>query len=154
MNIGIIGAGNIGSVLALNFRRLCHTVLIANSRGPKTLSRISRDSDALPVALREAAKGVNLLVIAIPMKSVPLLPKDLLSDLPSSSPIIDTGDYYPLHDGEISEIQDGLVESEWTSGILGRSVIKALNNIVADRFVRKSSFEELEEPDCPSCFRR
>ena len=42
MKIGIIGAGNIGSVLALHFRRLRHTVLIANSRGPETLSQIAR----------------------------------------------------------------------------------------------------------------
>jgi len=42
MKIGIIGAGNIGSVLALHFRRLRHTVLIANSRGPETLLRLRR----------------------------------------------------------------------------------------------------------------
>jgi 8-hydroxy-5-deazaflavin:NADPH oxidoreductase len=66
------------------------------------------------------------------MKSVPLLPKDLLGDLPSSSPVIDTGNYYPLRDGVISEIQSGMIESEWTSNVLGRSVIKAFNNIVAD----------------------
>jgi 8-hydroxy-5-deazaflavin:NADPH oxidoreductase len=138
MKIGIIGAGNIGSALALHFGKLGQTVLIANSRGPGTLSQVGRDTGATPVALREAAKGVDLLVIAIPMKSVPLFPKDLLSDLPSSSPIIDTGNYYPLRDGEISEIKDGMVESEWTSRMLGRSVIKAFNNIVADSLVHKA----------------
>jgi len=43
MKIGIIGAGNMGSVLALHLRRLRHTVLIANSRGPETLSQIAED---------------------------------------------------------------------------------------------------------------
>ena len=33
MKIGIIGAGNIGSVLARRLRKMDHTVLIANSRG-------------------------------------------------------------------------------------------------------------------------
>jgi 8-hydroxy-5-deazaflavin:NADPH oxidoreductase len=80
---------------------------------------------------------MDLLVIAIPMKGVPSLPEDLLVDFPSSSPVIDTGNYYPLRDGVISEIQNGMIESEWTSRVLGRPVIKAFNNIVADSLVRK-----------------
>jgi 8-hydroxy-5-deazaflavin:NADPH oxidoreductase len=132
MKIGIVGAGNIGSAFALHLRRLRHTVSIANSRGPDTLSQIAQKTGAIPVHISETARGVDLLVIAIPMKSVPLLPKDLLGDLPSSSPVIDTGNYYPLRDGVISEIQSGMIESEWTSNVLGRSVIKAFNNIVAD----------------------
>jgi len=137
MKIGIIGAGNIGSALAVHFRRLEHTVLIANSRGPETLSRISQETGATPVAISEVAKGVDLLVVAIPVKSVPSLPKDLLADLPSSSPLIDTGNYYPLRDGVISEIQNGMIESEWTSSVLGHPVIKAFNNILADSLLHK-----------------
>jgi 8-hydroxy-5-deazaflavin:NADPH oxidoreductase len=137
MKIGIIGAGNIGSAVAGHFRKLRHSVLIANSRGPETLSQVARETGATPVAAAEAAKGVDLLVVAIPMKSVPSLPNDLLSDLPSSSPIIDTGNYYPLRDGLIAEINEGMVESEWTSRVLGRPVIKAFNNIVADSLLRK-----------------
>jgi 8-hydroxy-5-deazaflavin:NADPH oxidoreductase len=137
MKIGIIGAGNIGSALAQHFGRLRHTVLIANSRGPETLFQIAQQTGATPAGISEVAKRVDLLVIAIPMKSVPLLPKDLLSDLSLSSPIVDTGNYYPLRDGVIPEIKDGMVESEWTSHVLGRSVIKAFNNIVADSLFRK-----------------
>jgi predicted dinucleotide-binding enzyme len=137
MKIGIIGAGNIGSALALHFRCLRHTVLIANSRGPETLSQIAQKTGATPVDISESARGVDLLVITIPMKNVPLLPKDLLSDLPSSSPVIDTGNYYPLRDGVITEIKDGMVESEWTSHVVGRPVVKVFNNIVADSLVHK-----------------
>jgi len=67
MKIGIIGAGNIGSVLALHFRRLRHTVLIANSRGPETLSQIAQKTGAIPVDISESARGVDLLVITIPI---------------------------------------------------------------------------------------
>jgi 8-hydroxy-5-deazaflavin:NADPH oxidoreductase len=137
MKIGIIGAGNIGSALAGHFRTLVHDVLIANSRGPETLSQIAHKIGATPVDISEAARGVDLHVIAIPMKSVPSLPKDLLSNLPRSSPIIDTGNYYPLRDGLMPEIKDGMVESEWTSRVLGRPVIKAFNNIVADSLLHK-----------------
>jgi predicted dinucleotide-binding enzyme len=72
------------------------------------------------------------------MKSVPLLPRNLLGDLPAASPIIDTGNYYPLRDGVIPEIEEGIIESEWTSHLLGRPVIKAMNNIVADRLLHKA----------------
>ena len=137
MKIGIIGAGNIGSALAGHCHKLRHTVLIANSRGPETLSQVTQKTGAVPVAIGETAKGVDLLVIAIPMKNVPLLPRDLLSELPTSSPIIDTGNYYPLRDGVIPEIEGGMIESEWTSRVLGRSVIKVFNNIVADSLLHK-----------------
>ena len=137
MKIGIIGAGNIGSALAGHFCKLRHGVLIANSRGPETLSQVAQKTSATPVDISETARGVDLLVIAVPMKSVPSLPKDLLRDLPSTSPIIDTGNYYPLRDGTIPEIERGMIESEWTSHVLGSPVIKAFNNIVADSLVRK-----------------
>jgi len=138
MKIGIIGAGNIGSALAEHFRKLGHGVLIVNSRGPQTLSQVARKTGASPVAISEVSGVVDLLVIAIPMKSVPLLPKDLLSELPASSPIIDTGNYYPLRDGVIPEIARGAIESEWTSRVLGRPVVKAFNNIVADSLLHKA----------------
>lgn len=138
MKIGVIGAGNIGSALAGHFRRLGHSVLIANSRGPASLSQVAQKTSATPVALLEATKGVDLLVIAIPMKSVPSLPKELLWSLPATSAIIDTGNYYPLRDGYIAGIENGMIESEWTACVLGRPVIKAFNNIVADSLLHNA----------------
>ena len=72
------------------------------------------------------------------MKSVLSLPKDLLTTIPPTAPIIDTGNYYPLRDGRIADIDDGMIESEWTSKMLGRPVIKAFNNIVADSLLHKA----------------
>jgi 8-hydroxy-5-deazaflavin:NADPH oxidoreductase len=138
MKIGIVGAGNIGSALAGHFRKLQHTVLIANSRGPETLSQIARETGATPVSISEVARSVDLLVIAIPMRSMPSLPKDLLRGLPATSPIVDTGNYYPLRDGAIPEIEGGMVETEWTSQLLGRSIVKAFNNITADSLIHKA----------------
>ena len=90
-------------------------MLIANSRGPETLSQIARETGAIPVPASEAAKDVDLLVLTIPLKGVSSLPKDLLAQLPATAPIIDTGNYYPPRDGHIGEIDAGMVESEWTS---------------------------------------
>jgi 8-hydroxy-5-deazaflavin:NADPH oxidoreductase len=138
MKIGIVGAGNIGSALALHFGKVHHTVMVANSRGPETLSQVAHETGATPVPLAEVARGADLLVVAIPMKSVPLLPNDLLLHLPPASPIVDTGNYYPLRDGAIPAIDRGMLESEWTAQVLGRPVIKAFNNIVADSLLRKA----------------
>lgn len=137
MKIGIIGAGNIGSALAGHFHRVGHTVRIANSRGPETLLDVAHKTGSEPVPLSEVATGVDLLVLTIPLKSVPSLPKDLLAKLPATSPVIDTGNYYPLRDGTIPELAEGMVESEWTSRALGRPVVKAFNNIVADSLLHK-----------------
>lgn len=138
MQVGIIGAGNIGSTLAAHFQKLGHTVFIANSRGPETLSTVAQETGAKPVSITQVANGVDLLVITIPMKSIPSLPPNLLSNLSPSSPIIDTGNYYPLRDGKIAAIDEGMIESEWTSRVIGRPVIKAFNNIVADSLLHKS----------------
>jgi 8-hydroxy-5-deazaflavin:NADPH oxidoreductase len=136
MNIGIIGAGNIGSALARHFCKLQHTVQIVNSRGPETLSKVAEATGAIPVAISEAVRGVDLLIITIPMKAVPSLPEDLLHELPAGSPVIDTGNYYPLRDGFIDGIGAGMTESEWTSSLLGRPVIKAFNNIISDSLIQ------------------
>jgi 8-hydroxy-5-deazaflavin:NADPH oxidoreductase len=138
MKVGIIGAGNIGSALAGHFRKLRHTVLIANSRGPETLAQVAEKTGAAPVTISEVANRVDLLVITIPMKSVPLLPKEVLADLPATSPIVDTGNYYPLRDGVISGLKGGMTESEWSSHVLGRPVIKAFNNIFTDSLLHKA----------------
>lgn len=130
MKIGIIGAGNIGSVLARHFQRAGHTVLIANTRGPETLSSVAHETGATPVFVAEAVTDIDVLVLSIPLAGVPALPRDLLAQLPSTVPVIDTGNYYPPRDGRIAEIDAGMMESEWTSHILGRSVIKVSTTLL------------------------
>lgn len=46
MQIGIIGAGNIGSALARLFARAGHPVMISNSRGPESLAGLVAELDA------------------------------------------------------------------------------------------------------------
>ena len=130
MRIGIIGAGNIGSALAKKFCRLGHSVKIANSRGPGSLVEVAGKTGSTPVEVVETVRGIDLLVIAIGEKGVPELPKGLLQGLPAETPVIDTGNYLPLRDGHIDAIEDGLTDSEWVAGILGRPVVKVFNNII------------------------
>jgi predicted dinucleotide-binding enzyme len=132
MNIGIIGAGNIGSALASRFTELGHEVSIANSRGPETLREVEAETGASAVTVREAARGKDVVVVTIPEKNVPQLPGDLFEGVSAEVVVIDTGNYYPRHrDGAIDPIEAGMPESAWVAEQLGRPVVKAFNNIYA-----------------------
>ncbi|WP_394799942.1 NADPH-dependent F420 reductase [Hymenobacter translucens] len=140
MNIGIIGAGHIGSALAVRLTGLGHSVYIANSRGPETLQDLARKTGATPVTAQEAAwRGTDLIVVTIPLKNIPELPKDLLAGVQAGVPVIDTSNYYPmLRDGKIAELEAGsLTESEWVQQHLGRPMVKVFNNIYAHHIVEK-----------------
>ncbi|VXC73324.1 NADP oxidoreductase [Burkholderia sp. 8Y] len=132
MKIGIIGAGNIGQVLAEHFTRCGHDVSIANSRGPNSLRDVERTTGATAVETRDAVKGAELIVVTIPEAKVPGLPKDLFAGVPASVVVVDTGNYYPQQrDGRIADIEKGMPESRWVEQQIGRPVVKAFNNIYA-----------------------
>ena len=132
MKIGIIGAGHIGGALTRRLTALGHDVYVANSRGPETLSDLAAETGAKAVTVKEAARaGTDLVVVTIPMKNIPKLPRDLFAGASEDLPIVDTGNYYPQRDGLIEEIESGTTETRWTSKQLGRPVIKAFNNIYA-----------------------
>lgn len=139
MKIGIIGAGHIGSALALRLSSLGHSVCIANSRGPQSLKDVARSTGAEPVTAHEAARRGDIVVVTIPLKNIPDLPKDLFTGVAADVPVIDTSNYYPLlRDGRMAELETGdLTESEWVQQHLGRPVVKAFNNIYADHLQNK-----------------
>jgi 8-hydroxy-5-deazaflavin:NADPH oxidoreductase len=131
MKIGIIGAGHIGGALVRRLTRLGHDVSVANSRGPASLSALASETGAKAVTVQEAVRDKDLVIVTIPEKSVPALPKDLLADARPDTVVIDTGNYYPQRDGRIEEIERGTTESRWVSNQLGRPVVKVFNNIYA-----------------------
>lgn len=132
MRIGIIGAGNIGGALTRRLTALGHEVVVANSRGPESLAALAAETGARAVTAREAARAGEIVVVTIPMRKIPDLPKDLFAGVPAEVAVIDTGNYYPQQrDGRIAGIEDGLTESRWVERQLGRPVIKTFNNIYA-----------------------
>lgn len=132
MKIGIIGAGNIGGNLTRRLTALGHDVSVANSRGPQTLTALAEETGATPVPVGEAAHGAEIIVITIPLKAVPDLPKDVLDGAAEGAAVIDTGNYYPQRDGRIAAIlDDGVTESRWTAQRIGHTVIKAFNGTYA-----------------------
>ncbi|MGD1053024.1 MAG: NAD(P)-binding domain-containing protein [Candidatus Dormibacteria bacterium] len=131
MRIGIIGAGNIGSTLTRRLTALGHEVVVANSRGPQTLEDLAEETGATAALAAVAAEGAELVIVTIPERAIPSLPAGILDGAEPGAPIVDTGNYYPLRDGRIAEIEDGMTESRWVSNHLGRPVVKAFNGIRA-----------------------
>jgi predicted dinucleotide-binding enzyme len=139
LSIGIIGVGGQGVALARRLAQLGHRVSIANSRGPGSLTALAAEIGAMPVSVVEAATAKDIVIVSIPTKAVPDLPRGLLSNLPSSV-VVDTSNYHPqLRDGRIDAIDRGMLESEWVAQHLGRPVIKAFNNIFAESFLEKGT---------------
>ncbi|MGH9520614.1 MAG: NADPH-dependent F420 reductase [Terriglobales bacterium] len=132
MNIGIIGAGHIGGTLARRFAALGHQVTLANSRGPESLAVQAAEAGVTPASAEQAARGRDLVVVSIPLKNIPDLPKDLFAGEPEDLPVVDTSNYYPRQrDGQIEAIESGLTESRWVELQIGHPVVKAFNNIFA-----------------------
>src|SRR6478672_6142314 len=137
MNIGIIGAGNIGGNLTRRFQELGHKVFVANSRGPETLADLAEETGATPVTVDEAARSGEVVIVTIPMKNIPDLPRDLFAGVSDDVVVVDTGNYYPQQrDGRIAGIEDGMIESRWVSQQLRRPVVKAFNNIYAEHLLK------------------
>jgi hypothetical protein len=138
MKVGIIGAGNIGGTLARRLAKLGHQVTIANSRGPESLAAFARESGARAATVEEAARSGDVVIVSIPLKSIPELPRDLFKGVPDTVVVIDTGNYYPRQrDGRIDPIERGTTESRWVADRLGRPVVKAFNNIYAQHLLER-----------------
>lgn len=132
MKIGIIGAGQIGSVLTRHLSALGHQVFVANSRGPQSLAELAQQTGATAVTVHEAARAGELVIVTIPQFKIPSLPRDLFAGVPADVTVIDTGNYYPRErDGRIEPIEAGQLESRWVEQQLGRPVVKVFNNIYA-----------------------
>jgi predicted dinucleotide-binding enzyme len=132
VKIGIIGAGAIGGLLAAKWVLHGHSVSLANSRGPASLADLAAKIGARAVAVEDAVRDVELVVVTIPQKSVPLLPKNLFRNVPDQVIVVDTGNYYPsFRDGEIAALEGGVTESVWVAQQLGRPVLKVFNSIMS-----------------------
>lgn len=129
MKIGIIGTGAIGSILIEKLSAAGHQVKITNTRAMPELEKIAASLGATAATLQNVVKEVDAVIFSMPFSAYKDLPKDLLQDVPSDVVIMDTANYYPLRDGELSGLE-GMTESEYISATLGRPVIKVFNNIM------------------------
>jgi len=136
MKIGIIGAGEMGGTLIRQYSRTGHSVKMANSSGPEKLKHLVVETGASAVTLEDVVTDVDIIVITIPLIGILKLPRRLFKNTSANTTIVDTCNYYPIRDGIIQEIEDGMPESVWVSNQLQQPVIKAYNTILYRSLLR------------------
>ncbi|PJJ08422.1 hypothetical protein CLU83_1689 [Flavobacterium sp. 1] len=132
MKIGIIGTGAIGGTIAKKMAVAGHNVKVNNSGDVAKLNARAEELGVLASTLKDVVKDVDVIILSVPTIAIPTIPKDLLANVPENVIVVDTSNYYPFRDADIEEIKNGKVESVWISEQLGRPVIKAFNNLLAE----------------------
>ncbi|PWH05996.1 NADP oxidoreductase [Brachybacterium endophyticum] len=129
--IGIIGAGRIGSQVARAALGAGYEVVIANSRGPETLSDLVAElgSGARAATAAEAGEAGDVVVVTIPLHAIDQVPVEPLA----GKIVLDTNNYYPERDGQIPALDaNETTTSQLLQDRLPTSkVVKAFNHIYA-----------------------
>lgn len=136
MKIGIIGAGQIGAALIRQYSKAAHEVKMTNATDINKIKKLEVETGAKAVSLKEVVNDIDVLVVSIPMINIPELSKSLASSIAEGTVIIDTNNYYPIRDGYIDEIENGMSESVWVSNHLKHPVVKVYNSILAGSLVQ------------------
>ena len=99
MNIGIIGAGNIGANAARLFAGAGHEIAISNSREPESLTALVEEigTNARAATVEDAASFGDVVLVAIPFWRYGSLPAGPLS----GKIVVDAMNYYEGRDGRI-----------------------------------------------------
>ena len=138
MRVGILGAGKIGGTLVRRLSASGHRVKLANSRGPETIGELAAEAGAKAVHADDAVRDAQVIIASVPLGRLPAL-RTVLSTAPDDAVVVDTSNYFSFRDGLITALEEGQVESEWVEEQLGRSVVKAWNNILAGSFATKAA---------------
>lgn len=129
--LGIIGAGHIGSQIARVAVANGYDVVIANSRGPETLSDLVAElgDRATAATAVDAAAAGDAVVVTVPLGKIDELPVEQLA----GKIVLDTNNYYFERDGHIEALDRGeTTTSELLQAQLPTSrIAKAFNHILA-----------------------
>ena len=126
MNIGIIGAGNIGATAARLFANAGHRVAISNSRAPESLRDLVAElgPNVETTTVEDAAAFGEVVLVAIPFKDYETLPANQLA----GKIVLDAMNYYAQRDGQIDF--DDLRSSEVVARRLPRArLVKAFDSM-------------------------
>lgn len=127
--LGIIGAGHIGSQVARAAVNAGYDVVIANSRGPETLTDLVAElgPKASAATAAEAGAAGDVVVVTVPLHALAQVPVEPLA----GKVVLDTNNYYFERDGHIEVLDKG---EATVSGLLQEhlptsKVAKAFNHI-------------------------
>ncbi len=130
MTIGILGAATVGMTLATKFAAAGHDVLIANSRGPQSLTAsLAEIGTALTPATVAEAIGCDVVFLSIPWLKVPEV---LTTDIAWGGRIlVDTTNIFVSYtpDYRVDDLK-GSSGSEIVAGLAPSArVVKAFNTL-------------------------
>ena len=125
MDVGIIGAGRLGQAMARTALRAGRSVVIANSRGPESLtSVVSALGEGVSAVTASEAASAGIVVIAVPWDRVPETVQGLSWN---SQVVIDA-----TNDWAAGDLQ-GRTSSELVADLVaGARLVKAANTLGAD----------------------
>lgn len=105
--IGVLGAGQAGSTFARAAVAAGHQVVLANSRGPHTLSGLIAELGprARAATLAQAAAEADVAFLAFPYAPSQVLPAEELA----GAIVLDNNNYMPWRDGNFPEVDAGRV---------------------------------------------
>jgi predicted dinucleotide-binding enzyme len=143
LKIGILGVGSIGKTIALRLAAAGHSVEVANSTDPETISDDVLATGAKAEWAEKVVKDKDVLILSIPFFKIPAL-KPLIATVAKDTVLIDTSNYYPGKPGyyqgrdpEVEDLDNTIAESEWVQEQLDHPVVKAWNNILAETLLNK-----------------
>jgi predicted dinucleotide-binding enzyme len=124
-SVGIIGAGRLGQAMARTARRAGRRVVIANSRGPESLtSVVSTLGEGVSAGTAGEAAAAGIVVIAVPWDRVP----DAVRGLEWNGQIVVDA----TNDWAADDLQ-GRTSSELVADLVaGARVVKAANTLGAE----------------------
>jgi predicted dinucleotide-binding enzyme len=129
--VGIIGAGHIGSTLARGLVDRGYEVMISNSRGPETLAGLIAElgDQARAGTAQEAGEFGEFVIVTVPLKNYREVPVEPLA----GKIVVDTNNYYWERDGRIPVLEE---KQATTAGLLqehlpASQVAKGFNHIMS-----------------------
>ncbi|WP_336782887.1 NADPH-dependent F420 reductase [Paenibacillus illinoisensis] len=137
MITAVIGTGDIGSQLARALARGGEDLILANSRGPETITDLASELGARAMSTADAIAAADVVVLSIPFVAIPSL-AETLRQAPASTVIVDMSNYYP-EAGVIEGIEGTASDSSWLSEQIGRPIVKAWNTIFSRSLALKGT---------------
>lgn len=125
--IGIIGAGNLGRSVARIATAAGLTVVLANSRGPESLTESVAALGSLASAdtVEGAISRADIVVLALPYGAGVRLAPELLA----GKIVVDATNHYAERDGQFDALASGASSALIAEQISSARVVKALNNV-------------------------
>ena len=143
MDIGIIGAGNIGATLARLFDQAGHRVAISNSRGAASLATLvaSLGPQVQALAAEDAVRFGEVLLLALPWRTRGQLPAAALF---ADKIVIDATNPYTATGG-LDDLGDATSSEVIAAQLPGARVVKAFNTIYYQHLASRGQPEAHED---------